>query len=339
MATMRVAEVAEPGTRFELVDRDLPEPAAGQVRVTVEACGICHSDAVLANGWLPGTTFPVVPGHEIAGRVAAVGAGVNHWQVGQRVGVGWFGGACGHCPRCRGGDAITCPSLQIPGLAYPGGFADAVVVPADALAAIPDELTAVEAAPLMCAGVTTYNALRHSVAAPGDTVAILGLGGLGHLGVQYAAKLGFRTVAIARGAHKEQFARDLGAHHYIDSTAQDVAAALTSLGGARVVLATVTAADAMSAAAGGLSARGQLVIVGASTEPLQITPLQLIFGSQSVVGHASGTARDSEETLAFSVLTGVRAMTETVPLPEVSTGFDRMLSGEARFRAVLTTGN
>lgn len=338
MTTMRVAQVATPGGGLQLDERAVPEPGHGQVRVRVEACGLCHSDAVLAGGWLPGTTFPAVPGHEVAGRIDALGDGVQAWQVGQRVGVGWFGGSCGTCPRCRAGDFITCPRLQIPGVAYPGGFAEALEVPADALAAIPDELSAVEAAPLMCAGVTTFNALRHSVAQPGDTVAVLGLGGLGHLGVQYAAKLGFRTVAIARGAEKEQFAHDLGAHYYVDSTAQDVAKVLTDLGGARVILATVTATDAMNAAAGGLSARGQLVIVGASSDPLTITPLQLIFGSQSVVGHASGTSRDSEETMAFSVLTGVRAMTETFALADAGSAFDRMLSGEVRFRAVLSTG-
>jgi alcohol dehydrogenase len=338
MTTMRVAQVTKPGGKFEIVERELPEPDAGQVRVTVEACGICHSDEVVVNGWLPGTTFPVVSGHEIAGRIDALGDGVSGWRVGQRVGVGWFGGSCGHCPRCRGGDFITCPQLRIPGVAYQGGFADAVVVPADALAAVPARLSAVEAAPLMCAGVTTYNALRHSVARSGDTVAVLGLGGLGHLAVQYATRLGFRTVAIARGRHKEEFARQLGAHEYIDSTTQDVAQALNDLGGARVVLATVTAADAMSAAVDGLSARGQLVLAGASNDALRISPLQLIFGSKSVVGHASGTSRDSEEALEFSVLTGVRAMTETIALPELNSGFDRMLSGDIRFRAVVTTG-
>lgn len=338
MGTMRVAHVTAPGGDLTIDERPLPEPGPGQVRVRVEASGICHSDAVLAGGHLPGTTFPAVPGHEVAGHIDALGDGVDGWQLGQRVGVGWFGGSCGTCPRCRVGDFITCPRMQIPGVAYPGGFAEAMVVPADAPAAVPDGLSAVEAAPLMCAGVTTFNALRHSAAQPGDTVAVLGLGGLGHLGVQYAARLGFRTVAVARGAAKEEFARDLGAHHYIDSTTQDVAKALTDLGGARVVLATVTSADAMSAAAGGLGARGELIIAGASVEPLGISPMQLIFGSKRIVGHASGTARDSEETLAFSVLTGVRAMTEEFPLADVRTAFDRMLTGEVRFRAVLTTG-
>lgn len=337
MTMMRVAQVATPGGTLEVVERPLPEPAKGQVRVRVEACGICHTDAVVTAGAMPGTAFPVVSGHEVAGRVDALGDGVEAWRVGQRVGVGWFGGSCGTCERCRTGDFITCPRMQIPGVSYPGGFADAVVVPADALAAIPDELTAEEAAPLMCAGVTTFNALRHSSARPGDTVAVLGLGGLGHLGVQYAAKLGFRTVAIARGADKESFAHQLGAHHYIDSNATDVAKALTDLGGARVVLATVTSSAAMAAAAGGLGARGELILAGASADSLDISPLQLIFGSKSVVGHASGTARDSEETLAFSVLTGVRAMTEAFGIADAGAAFDRMLSGDVRFRAVLTT--
>jgi len=335
MAGVRVAEVAAAGEPLKVVERDLPVPGPGEVRVTVEACGICHSDAVLANGWLAGASFPLVPGHEVAGRIDALGAGVEGWQVGQRVGVGWFGG----CARCRAGDFITCATLKIPGVAYPGGFADAMVVPADALAAIPDALTAVEAAPLMCAGVTTFNALRNSVARPGDLVAILGLGGLGHLGVQYAAKFGFDTVAIVRGQEKAELARDLGARHYIDSTAQDVAQSLADLGGAQVVLATVTDSAAMSAAVDGLAPRGQLILAGASAESLRVNPLQLIMASRTVVGHASGTSRDSEEALAFSALTGIRARVETVSLEQATEGYDRMLSGAARFRVVLATGN
>ncbi|OLE22880.1 MAG: alcohol dehydrogenase [Actinobacteria bacterium 13_1_20CM_3_71_11] len=336
---MRVAEVSAAGGPFEIVKRELPEPGPGQVRVTVEACGMCHTDAVLANGWLPGTVFPAVPGHEIAGRIDALGEGVSTWRLGQRVGVGWFGGSCGTCAVCRSGNFVDCPALQVPGVAYPGGYADAVVVPADALAAIPDELSAVEAAPLMCAGVTTYNALRHSVARPGDVVAILGLGGLGHLGVQYAAKFGFDTVAIARGAEKESLARDLGARHYIDSSQEDVAQALKALGGAQVVVATATDSAAIAVAVDGLAARGQLIVAGAPADPMQISPLQLIFGSKSVVGHASGTSRDSEQALAFSAFTGVRPMVETVPLERAAEGYERMLSGAARFRVVLTTGN
>ena len=336
---MRVAEVSAAGGPFEIVKREIPEPGPGQVRVTVEACGICHTDAVLANGWLPGTTFPTVPGHEIAGRIDALGDGVPGWRLGQRVGIGWFGGSCGYCAVCRSGDLVDCPALRVPGVAYPGGYADAMVVPADALAAIPDELSAVEAAPLMCAGVTMYNALRNSVARPGDVVAILGLGGLGHLGVQYAAKFGFDTVAIARGAEKEQLARQLGARHYIDSTGQDVAQALTALGGAQVVVATAADSAAIASGLVGLGARGQLVVAGAPADPMQISPLQLIFGSKSVVGHASGTSRDSEQGLAFSAFTGVRPMVETYPLERVAEAYDRMRSGAARFRVVLTTGN
>ncbi len=335
---IRVAEVAAAGGPFGIEKRDLPEPGPGQVRVAVQACGMCHTDAVLVNGYLPGASFPLVPGHEIAGRVDALGAGVTAWQVGQRVGVGWFGGSCGECAVCRAGNFIDCSRLQVPGVAYPGGYGDAVVVPADALAAIPDELSAEEAAPLMCAGVSTYNALRNSVARPGDLVAILGVGGLGHLGVQYAAKFGFDTVAIARGGAKEGPARELGARHYIDSTAQDVAQALRDLGGAKVVLATATVSSAIAATVDGLAPRGQLIVAGAPADPMSISPLQLIFGSNSVVGHASGTAHDSEEALKFSAITGVRARVETVPLEQVSAGYERMVSGNARFRMVLTTG-
>jgi alcohol dehydrogenase len=338
MTGMRAAQVSAPGGSFELVKVDLPEPGPGQVRVAVEASGICHTDVAMVGGYLPGTPFPLVAGHEIAGRVAAVGAGVTAWQPGDRVGVGWFGGCCEQCTSCREGDFINCASLQVPGLAYPGGFAEAVVVPANALARIPDEISAVEAAPITCAGATTYNALRASNARPGDLVAVLGLGGVGHMGVQYASRLGYDTVAIARGPQKEELARQLGARHYIDSTASDVAQALRALGGARVVLATATESAAMSAAVDGLGPRGQLVIIGASGDPLNVNPLQLIFGSHSVVGHASGTSRQSEETLAFSALTGVRPLVETAPLEDIGAAFDKMVRGDARFRMVLTTG-
>jgi D-arabinose 1-dehydrogenase-like Zn-dependent alcohol dehydrogenase len=338
MPGIRAAEVAAAGEVMKIVEQDLPEPGHGEVRVTVEACGICHSDAVLANGWLPGASFPLVPGHEVAGRIDALGEHVTGWRIGQRVGVGWFGGSCGRCPACRAGYVINCPSLKVPGAAYPGGYADALVVPVDALAAIPDGLSAAEAAPLMCAGVSTYNALRNSNARPGDLVAIQGLGGLGHLGVQYAAKMGFETVAIARGADKEPLARELGAHHYIDSTAQDVARALSDLGDAQVVLTTITDPAAMSTAIDGLRPRGQFILAGASGDSLTVSPLQLIMKSRSVVGHASGSSRDSEEALAFSVLAGVRARIEEYPLEQAAEGYDRMLSGAARFRVVLTTG-
>jgi alcohol dehydrogenase len=335
---IRVAEVAVAGGPFAIEKRDLPEPGPGEVRVTVEACGVCHTDAVLVNGYLPGASFPLVPGHEIAGRIDALGDGVDNWRLGQRVGVGWFGGSCGRCAVCRSGDFVDCPNLRVPGVSYPGGFADAVVVPADAPAAIPDGLSAEEAAPLLCAGVTTYNALRNSAARPGDLVAVLGLGGLGHLAVQYAARFGFDTVAIARGAEKEGPALDLGARHYIDSTRQDVAHTLRELGGAKVILATATVSSAIAAAIDGLGNRGQLIVAGAPADPMQISPLQLIFGSHSVVGHASGTAHDSEEALKFSAFTGVRARVETVPLEQVGAAYERMLSGTARFRMVLITG-
>jgi alcohol dehydrogenase len=339
MTSIRAAQVSGPGAPFDLVKLDLPEPGPGQVRVAVEASGICHTDAVLVGGYLPGTPFPLVAGHEVAGRVDALGDGVAGWQVGDRVGVGWFGGCCERCVSCREGDFINCVELKVPGLAYQGGFAEAMVVPANALARIPDEISAVEAAPLMCAGATTYNALRASNARPGDVVAVVGLGGVGHMGVQYASRLGYDTVAIARGPEKEELARELGARHYIDSTAQDVSTALRALGGARVVLATATESAAMAAAVDGLAARGQLVIVGASGEPLNITPLQLIFGSRSVVGHASGTSRQSEEALAFSALTGVRPMVEVAPLEEIGAAFGKMAAGKARFRMVLTTAS
>jgi D-arabinose 1-dehydrogenase-like Zn-dependent alcohol dehydrogenase len=279
---------------------------------------------------------PLVPGHEIAGRVDALGAGVVGWQPGQRVGVGWFGGACGHCRSCRAQDAVSCENLRIPGITQDGGYAEYVVVHASALAPIPDELPAIEAAPLLCAGVTTFNALRRSAALPGDVVAVLGVGGLGHLGIQYSAKLGFRTVAIARGGDKEKLARELGAEAYVDSQQQDPAEALTALGGAAVVLATAASSEAMSATFGGLAPRGQLVVVGVAHEPIQVSPAQLIVGSRSVVGHASGVTLDSEQTLSFSVRNDVRPMIETAPLSDAATAVQRMLSGQARFRMVLT---
>jgi D-arabinose 1-dehydrogenase-like Zn-dependent alcohol dehydrogenase len=335
MAKMQAAQVSKAGA-LELVERNVPEPADGEVRVRVEACGVCHSDSLTVEGQWPGLAFPRIPGHEIAGVIDAVGAGVTGWRVGQRVGVGWFGGHCGHCEPCRRGWLIDCRNLRIPGISYDGGYAQAMVAPAHALAAIPDEFSPAEAAPLLCAGVTTFNALRHSGAMPGDVVAILGIGGLGHLGVQFANKLGFRTVAIARGADKEPLARQLGAHHFIDNAKQDVAEELNRLGGARAVLATITNAKAMTPAIDGLGVRGRLIVVGVDVEPLQVTPLQLIGASRSVVGHASGTSIDSEDTLAFSALSGVKAMIETMPLARAPEAYARMMRGDARFRMVLT---
>ncbi|HET6609193.1 MAG TPA: alcohol dehydrogenase, partial [Rhodopila sp.] len=334
-AKMQAAQVSKAGA-LELVERDLPEPADGEVRVRIEACGVCHSDSLTVEGQWPGLVFPRIPGHEIAGVIDAVGAGVVGWRVGQRAGVGWFGGHCGHCEPCRRGWLVDCRNLRIPGISYDGGYAQAMVAPAHALAAIPDEFGAAEAAPLLCAGVTTFNALRHSGALPGDVVAILGIGGLGHLGVQFANKLGFRTVAIARGADKEPLARQLGAHHFIDNAKQDVAAELNRLGGARAVLATVTNAKAMTPAIEGLGVHGRLIVVGVDVEPIQVTPLQLIGASRSIVGHASGTSMDSQDTLAFSALSGVKPMIETMPLARAPEAYARMMRGDARFRVVLT---
>jgi D-arabinose 1-dehydrogenase-like Zn-dependent alcohol dehydrogenase len=336
MSVMRAVQVSEPGGAFELVEREIPEPGTGEVRVRVEACGVCHSDSLAKDGGYPGVTYPVVPGHEVAGVLDAVGAGVSGWEVGQRVGVGWFGGNCGYCESCRRGDFIWCANSSIPGITMDGGYADYLVVPSTALALIPDDLAAEDAAPLLCAGVTTYNALRQSGAHPGDLVAVLGVGGLGHLGVQFAARQGFETVAIARGRDKEPLARELGAHHYIDSTTEDAAARLLDLGGARVVLATVTSSSAMTATFGGLGPRGKLIIVGASMDPLTISPLAFIGGGKSILGHASGTSMDSQDTLAFSVLSGVRPMIETMPLERAAEAYDRMMNGHARFRMVLT---
>jgi D-arabinose 1-dehydrogenase-like Zn-dependent alcohol dehydrogenase len=331
-------QVSAAGAPFELVEREIPTPGRGEALVRVQACGICHSDSFAKEGGFPGVSHPLVPGHEIAGVIESLGEGVEGWEAGQRVGVGWFGGNCGHCGPCREGDLIDCLNMEIPGITRDGGYADYVLVKAAALALIPDELAAEDAAPLLCAGITTYNALRGSGARGGDLVAILGLGGLGHLGVQFAAKLGFDTVAIARGAEKGELARRLGAHRYIDSTTEDPAAELSKLGGAKVILATVTNAAAMTACLGGLGLRGKLLIVGASMEPMEIPPAMLIGGSKSIAGHASGTSKDSEDTLAFSVLAGVRPMIETLPLEQAAEAYERMMSGQARLRMVLTTG-
>jgi D-arabinose 1-dehydrogenase-like Zn-dependent alcohol dehydrogenase len=338
MASMRVVQVSEPGGAFELVERDVPEPGPGEALVRVQACGICHSDSYVKEGGFPGVTYPAVPGHEIAGTVAALGEGVRGWEVGQRVGVGWFGGNCGWCHTCRHGEPMFCPNMGIPGITLDGGYADYVVVRSHAMALIPGELAAEDAAPLLCAGLTTYNALRHSGAYGGDLVAVLGVGGLGHMGVQFSRKLGFRTVAIARGREKQELALRLGAHSYIDSTSQDPAEELTRLGGARVILATVTSSAAMAATAGGLGIRGRLIVLGAGMEPLNLPPAMLISGDKAIAGHASGTSGDSEDTLSFSALADVRPMIETLPLEQAAEAYERMMSGAARFRMVLTTG-
>jgi len=334
--TMRAAQVAKPGAPLELVDLPIPGPAPGHVRVKVQACGVCHSDSVTKEGLFPGIAYPISPGHEVIGVVDKLGDGVDQWTVGQRVGLGWYGGHCGKCEPCRRGDLVRCQKGIIPGIAYSGGYAEYVVAPAVALAAVPDSLSSAEGAPLLCAGITTLNALRNSGARAGDLVAILGMGGLGHLGVQFAAKMGFETVAIARGADKAAFASQLGAAHYIDSTQQDVAQELKKLGGAKLILATLTDAGAMSVAANGLGYAGKLVIVGVPLEPVQISALNLIFQGQSVHGSASGTAIDSEDTLKFSARQHVLPMIEGYPLEKAAEAYDRMMSGKARFRVVLT---
>jgi D-arabinose 1-dehydrogenase-like Zn-dependent alcohol dehydrogenase len=335
---MRVAQVARAGGPFEIVEREIPQPAPGWVRIKVQACGICHSDSLVKEGRWPGLQFPRVPGHEVIGVVDAVGAGVPQWRPGQRAGVGWHGGHCGHCDACRNGDFFGCTvALQITGINFDGGYGEYMVAPAIALAQVPDDLSPVEAAPLMCAGITTYNALRNSGARAGDVVAILGLGGLGHLGVQYAVKMGFKTVGIARGPDKGPLAHKLGAHHYIDSQMQDPAAELQKLGGAKAILATVTVGDAMSAVQGGLGLNGTLMVIGAA-QSLTVSPLLLLAGRRAVKGWYSGTAADSQDTLKFSVLTGVRSMNEIYPLDKVAEGYERMMSGKARFRAVLSIG-
>jgi D-arabinose 1-dehydrogenase-like Zn-dependent alcohol dehydrogenase len=332
---MRVAQVPGPGEQFEIVERPIPEPAQGTVRIKVAACGICHSDSLVKEGLWPGIQYPRVPGHEVAGAIDALGAGVTGWAPGQRVGVGWHGGYCGRCNSCRRGDLFACETQQVTGISFDGGYGEYMIAPVSAVARFPDELPPVESAPLLCAGITTFNALRNSGARAGDVVAVLGLGGLGHLGVQYAAKMGFNTVAIARGKDKEPLARQLGASIYIDSQSQDPAAELAKLGGAKVIIATVTAGEAMSAVQGGLAVKGTLMVIGAAPS-LQVSPLVLISGSRSVKGWYSGTAIDSQDTLAFSARADVRSMNETFPLERVNEAYGRMMSGKARFRVVLT---
>ena len=337
MAKMRAVEVVKAGGPLAIVEREIPEPESGLVRIKVQACGICHSDEVTMHGLFPGIQYPRVPGHEVVGLIDAIGANVPpRWTVGERVGVGWNGGYCGYCDSCRRGNFFACQtSTQATGVTRDGGYADYMLAPFSALATVPQELSAVEAAPLMCAGVTTYNCLRNSGARPGDVVAVIGLGGLGHLAVQFAAKSGYNTVAIGRGSDKEALARKLGASHYIDSAAQDPAAELQKLGGAKVVLATVTAAEAMQAVIGGLAPTGTFMIIGA-VPSLEVPALQLLLNSQQVKGWYSGTSLDSQETLGFSVLSGVRSMNEAFPLEKVNEAYDRMVKGTARFRVVLT---
>jgi D-arabinose 1-dehydrogenase-like Zn-dependent alcohol dehydrogenase len=337
MGKMRSVEVPRPKASFEVVEREIPEARPGAVRVRVQACGICHSDFFTKEGAWPGIRYPRSPGHEIAGIIDALGTGVRGWTVGQRVGIGWHGGHCGYCDSCRRGDFLTCQiAPQIPGITYDGGYADYMIAPAEALALIPDELSAIDAAPLMCAGITTFNSLRHSGASAGDLVAVLGIGGLGHLGVQFAVKMGFKTVAIARGADKEPLARKLGAWRYIDSQTQNPAEELTKLGGAKIILATATSGKAMAATLDGLGIDGRIIVLGAG-DAIEVLPAQLIGRRRSIVGWPSGRSIDSQDTLRFSALTGVRPMTEVFPLERAAEAYERMISGKARFRVVLTT--
>ncbi|HWB09747.1 MAG TPA: alcohol dehydrogenase [Pirellulales bacterium] len=335
MSKMKVVQVPKQGADFELVERPVPEPGANQVRIKVEACGVCHSDVLTKEGAWPGITYPRVPGHEVVGRIDAVGSGVTAWQVGQRVGVGWHGGHCFECDSCRKGDFMNCSRLHITGISSDGGYAEYMLARQEAVAHFPSGLDAVEAAPLLCAGITTFNALRNSGARPGDRVAIQGIGGLGHLGVQYAAKMGFTTIAISTGQDKEALARKLGASFYVDAGGTDPAAELQKLGGAQVILATAPSAKAMSAVINGLTPRGNLLIVGADFEPMQFVPINLLSG-RMIAGWPSGTARDSEDALNFSVLSGVRPMIESFPLTRAAEAYAHMLKGRPRFRVVLT---
>jgi D-arabinose 1-dehydrogenase-like Zn-dependent alcohol dehydrogenase len=332
----RAAQISHANGPFEIVEREIPAPGPGEVRIRVQACGVCHSDSIVKTGAFPGLEYPRIPGHEVVGVIESIGEGVPNFKVGQRVGVGWHGGSCGYCDHCRRGNFFSCQTItKITGIYRDGGYADYMLALASAVARVPDELSAVEAAPLMCAGVTTFNCLRNSGAKPGEVVAILGLGGLGHLGVQFAAKAGYKTIAIARGKDKEPLAKQLGAGQYIDSQSQDPAAELQKLGGAIAVLATVTNADAMKSVIGGLAPNGVFMVIGA-VPSLDVPSLQLLTNRQAVKGWYSGTSIDSQDTLNFSVQTGVRSMNESYPLERVSEAYDRMSSGKARFRVVLT---
>ena len=336
MAPMKAAQISKPGGDFEIVEREIPNPNAGEVRIKVQACGICHSDVLTKEGAWPGIQYPRVPGHEIAGVIDEVGAGVTAWKKGQRVGVGWHGGQDNTCASCRKGDFRNCRNLKIPGISYDGGYQQYMIAPIEALAAIPAGLSDVEAAPLLCAGITTYNSLRHAGAMPGDLVAVQGVGGLGHLGIQFANKFGYKVAAIGRGLENAALAKKLGAHIYIDSKATNAAKALQELGGAQVILATAPSSKAMSELIDGLGTNGKLVVIGATFDPIEVTPIQLISGTKSIVGWAAGTPADSEDTLRFSELTGVRPMIETYPLEKAAEGYARMMSGNAQFRVVLT---
>jgi D-arabinose 1-dehydrogenase-like Zn-dependent alcohol dehydrogenase len=336
MAPMKAVQISKPGGNFEVVERPIPQPGREQVRIKVEACGICHSDSLVKEGYWPGLQYPRVPGHEIAGRIDAIGPDVTLWKPGQRVGLGWHGGHCFECPPCRSGDFMNCQNEKITALSFDGGYQECMVAPAEAVAALPDDLPSDEAAPLLCAGITVFNALRNSGARAGDLVAIQGIGGLGHLGIQYARQMGFHTVAIGRGADKKPLATKLGAHEYIDTNADAPAAALKKLGGAKIALATAPDSKSTSALVDGLVPNGTLLVIGAGAESLTVTPLQLIGGRSMIRGWASGTGKDSEDTLKFSSLSGVRPMIERYPLEKAADAYQQMISGKARFRVVLT---
>jgi D-arabinose 1-dehydrogenase-like Zn-dependent alcohol dehydrogenase len=336
VAPMMVAQISKPGGDFEIVEREIPEPGAGQVRIRVQACGVCHSDVLTKEGAWPGIQYPRIPGHEVAGIIDEVGPDVSAWKKGQRVGVGWHGGQDNTCRECRRGDFRNCQNLKIAGISYDGGYQQYMLAPMEALVAMPETLNYAEAAPLLCAGITTYNALRHSGAMPGDLVAVQGIGGLGHLGIQFANKFGYKVAAIGRGSENAAFAKKLGASVYIDSGSTNAAEELQKMGGAQVILATAPSSKAMSALIDGLGPNGKLMVVGATFDPIEVTPIQLISGSRSIQGWASGTPSDSEDTLRFAELTGVRPMIETYPLEKAGEAYARMMSGKAQFRVVLT---
>jgi D-arabinose 1-dehydrogenase-like Zn-dependent alcohol dehydrogenase len=336
IAPMKAAQIPKPAADFEIVEREIPKPGAGEVRIKVQACGVCHSDMFTKEGAWPGIAYPRVPGHEVVGLIDEVGARVTVWKNGQRVGVGWHGGHDGTCRACRRGDFRNCENLKIPGISYDGGYEQYMLAPEDALAPIPEGLSDVEAAPLLCAGITTYNSLRHSGAMPGDLVAVLGIGGLGHLGIQFASKFGYKVAAVGRGSESAALAKKLGANVYIDNKATNAAEALQKLGGAQVILATAPSSQAMAEVIDGLAPNGKLMVIGASMDPIAVTPVQLINGSRSLQGWASGTPADEQDTLNFADLTGVRPMIETYPLEKAGEAYARMLSGKAQFRVVLT---
>lgn len=335
-APMKVAQISKPGADFEIVEREIPNPSAGQVRIKVQACGVCHSDVFTKEGSWPGIQYPRVPGHEVVGIIDAVGAGVSEWKKGQRAGVGWHGGHDGTCLQCRRGDFRNCRNLKVPGISYDGGYQQYMVAPVEALVAIPETLSDTEAAPLLCAGVTTFDALRHSGALPGDLVAVEGIGGLGHLGIQFANKLGYKVAAIGRGSETAALAKKLGASVYIDTKSTNAAEALQKMGGAQVILATAPSSKAMSELIDGLAPNGKLIVIGVASDPIEVTPVQLIVGTKNIQGTAAGTPAGEEDTLNFAELTGVRPMIEKYPLEKAGEAYARMMSGKAEFRVVLT---